>query len=69
VRAGRVAFVASKLQNSESGAGSLSLRGKARRSQIEADQETSIIHEGGAVATGPPAGGGWRRRRLEDGCT
>ena len=66
----RVAMVRSKMRiNSESEAGSFSLRGRPRRGQIEAGRETLTAYEGDAVVAGPPAGGGWRRRRRDDGCT
>ena len=66
----RVAMAASKMRiNSESAAGSFSLRGRPRRGQIEAGRETLTAYEGDAVVAGPPAGGGWRRRRRDDGCT
>ena len=66
----RVAMAGSKMRiNSESEAGSFSLRGRPRRGQIEAGRETLTAYEGVAVVAGPPAGGGWRRRRRDDGCT
>ena len=66
----RVAMAGSKMRiNSESEAGSFSLRGRPRRGQIEAGRETLTAYEGDAVVAGPPAGGGWRRRRRDDGCT
>jgi len=66
----RVAMAASKMRiNSESAAGSFSLRGRPRRGQIEAGRETSIVYEGDAAAAGPLAAGGGQRRRSDDGCT
>ena len=53
--------------NSESEAGSFSLRGRPRRGQIEAARETLTAYEGDAAVAGPPAGGDWRRRRRDEG--
>ena len=64
----RVAMAGSKMRiNSESEAGSFSLRGRPRRGQIEAARETLTAYEGDAAVAGPPAGGDWRRRRRDEG--